>query len=225
MILICPNCAKRYRLAPGSIGPAGRQVRCHACGQAWHAIPDSATPPPPAPPPPLAAPPQRAGADLPPVPPPLPPPAPSAPPASSRLPAIVAWLGVAVLVAIAAGAWLGRGPLVAAVPAMARYYQGLGIDVAAAPALEIRNQTSERAQEGNREVLVVRGEIHNPARDARDVPAVRVALLDGRGQEVAFALADALASRLEPGAATRFDVTIPEPPAAAETYRVTLEHH
>jgi hypothetical protein len=159
----------------------------------------------------------------PPVPPPLPPPAPHPTPGARRLPAILAWLGVALLVAVAAGAWLGRAALVEAMPALARYYQGLGIDVAAPPGLEIRNQTSQRSTEGPREVLIVRGEIRNAGQVARDVPAVRVALLDASGEEVAFALVDAQSQHLEPGATTGFEVTIPEPPATAESYRVTLE--
>lgn len=218
MILICPSCAKRYRLAPGAIGPAGRQVRCHACGHAWHALPEHAEPP-------EAAPPRRAEPEPPPVPPPPLPPRPAPAPTARRMPrpaAMLAWLAVAVLLGLGGLAWLGRDWLVGLAPGLGRYYAGLGIEVTTAPSLEIRNQITERRLDGERELLIVRGEVHNPAADARDVPAVRVALLDGKGAEVAFALVNAQAGRLEGGAAASFEATIPDPPATAESYRVTL---
>lgn len=214
MILICPNCAKRYRLAPGSLGAAGRMVRCQGCGHVWRAMPEATLPPgalPPEPPPTEDA--------LPPV---MPPRAP-APPPPSRLAGLAAWSVVVLLLAIIGGLWVGRERIVAAVPALARYYAGLGIAVRVPPSLEIRQQTSERRRDGERELLLVTGEVFNPSAEARDVPAVRVALLDGRGAEVAFALVNAAAARLEPGAATAFEVVIPDPPAAAVSYRVTLE--
>jgi hypothetical protein len=132
-------------------------------------------------------------------------------------------LVVVLLLAVIGGLWVGRERLVAAVPALARYYAGLGIAVRVPPGLEIRHQTSERRRDGDRELLLVRGEVFNPAAEARDVPAVRVALLDGRGAEVAFALVNAAESRLDPGGSAAFEVVIPDPPATAESYRVTLE--
>ncbi|MEO8812997.1 MAG: MJ0042-type zinc finger domain-containing protein [Caulobacteraceae bacterium] len=37
MILTCPNCATRYLTEDRQIGPAGRRVRCEACGHQWSA--------------------------------------------------------------------------------------------------------------------------------------------------------------------------------------------
>lgn len=214
MILICPSCAKRYRLAPGSLGAGGRMVRCQGCGHVWRAMPEATLPPGALPPEP--SPPEE------PLPPPVPPRAP-APAPSARLAGLVAWLVVLLLLVVIGGLWVARERVVAAVPALARYYAGLGIAVRVPSGLEIRHQTSERRRDADRELLLVRGEVFNPADEARDVPAVRVALLDRHGAEVAFALVNAAASRLEPGTAAGFEVVIPDPPATAESYRVTLE--
>jgi predicted Zn finger-like uncharacterized protein len=46
MILTCPACAARYRLADDAIPPEGRIVRCASCQHSWHEKP---APPAPAP--------------------------------------------------------------------------------------------------------------------------------------------------------------------------------
>ena len=40
MILTCPSCGTQYVVKEGAIPPAGRQVRCKACGHSWREIPD-----------------------------------------------------------------------------------------------------------------------------------------------------------------------------------------
>lgn len=42
MILTCPNCASRYFVDDAKLGPAGKQVRCAACGTKWMAQPPQA---------------------------------------------------------------------------------------------------------------------------------------------------------------------------------------
>jgi predicted Zn finger-like uncharacterized protein len=37
MLIVCPSCATSYMIAPGSLGPAGRMVRCARCKTAWFA--------------------------------------------------------------------------------------------------------------------------------------------------------------------------------------------
>lgn len=41
MIITCPNCQTRYKVANDSIGAVGRQVMCAACKTAWLATPDA----------------------------------------------------------------------------------------------------------------------------------------------------------------------------------------
>jgi predicted Zn finger-like uncharacterized protein len=42
MILTCPSCGTQYVVKDGAIPPAGRQVRCKACGHSWREVPVSA---------------------------------------------------------------------------------------------------------------------------------------------------------------------------------------
>ena len=42
MILTCPSCGTQYVVKDGAIPPAGRQVRCKACGHSWREIPGQA---------------------------------------------------------------------------------------------------------------------------------------------------------------------------------------
>ena len=38
MILTCPNCATRFFVDAQAIGPAGRRVKCDACGTVWMGV-------------------------------------------------------------------------------------------------------------------------------------------------------------------------------------------
>jgi len=49
MRITCPSCQTSYRLPEGSVGAAGRDVRCARCGESWHAAPEPAETPEPAP--------------------------------------------------------------------------------------------------------------------------------------------------------------------------------
>ena len=46
MIITCPSCRTRFQIAPASLGSAGRTVRCSSCGERWFVEPFTELPPP-----------------------------------------------------------------------------------------------------------------------------------------------------------------------------------
>jgi predicted Zn finger-like uncharacterized protein len=42
MILTCPSCGTQYAVKDGAIPEGGRKVRCAACGNSWHQMPEDA---------------------------------------------------------------------------------------------------------------------------------------------------------------------------------------
>lgn len=44
MIITCPNCHTRYKLASDALSAAGRQVQCAACSELWYATPSFPAP-------------------------------------------------------------------------------------------------------------------------------------------------------------------------------------
>ena len=230
MILICPECATRYRLADNAIGAEGRSVRCKACGHRWHATlasvaaaelaADATAARPPTPP--AALPPAPAAAE-PPEPAPLPPPlAGGSRTRRDRALGAVAWLCLALLVLVLTAAYLGRNQVVEAFPSMATIYQRVGLRVELRSGLELRNLSSVRSEENGRPLLVVTGEIHNTSDQQRSLPRVRVALLDESRGEIEFGLFDAVDRTMAAGASTRFEARLLDPPESAKTYSVSL---
>lgn len=49
MLIVCPNCASPYEVAPDKVGAAGRSVRCARCRTVWFATAQSTEPVEPAP--------------------------------------------------------------------------------------------------------------------------------------------------------------------------------
>jgi predicted Zn finger-like uncharacterized protein len=209
MIITCPNCQTRYQIAPESLGESGRTVRCSGCGQRW-----------------FAAPPAEAASA-----PPLPPASPALSHVATPSPAagrkqrrgsLLGWLLLTLLVLLAAALLAGRNEIVAQFPQVLPLYQRLGIPVRLPLGVEFRDLGSEQRIADGRRQLVVSGGIVNVSGQARDLPPIRVGLLDKERREIDSARFDPPQPTLEPGAMARFTVTVQEPPEAAESFTVSF---
>lgn len=143
--------------------------------------------------------------------------------ASSRsTAATLGWLAVLLLLLILTGLVLGRNELVALAPQTAPIYQRMGLPVTQAIGLELSGIVSERLGDGDREVLRITGTVRNVAGTEREVPPLRIALLDDGRNEVLVQEIEPPQAVLADGASSRFSVDLDDPPAAARNFSVTF---
>lgn len=202
MIITCPSCRTRFRIAPASLGSAGRTVRCSSCGERWFVEPFTELAPPPlaemAIEPPAAARPARRDGGR----------------AGLLLASLAALLVVAALV--------GRNEIAARLPTTVPLYQLLGLPLELPLGMEFRELSSVQRVDAGQAVLVVTGEIANVSGQSRDVPPIRVALLDADRRELDFGLFDPPQPALGPGGQTRFEVQLGAPPPEASDFTVSF---
>lgn len=241
MILTCSSCSTRYYADDAAIGPAGRTVRCAACGFSWFAEPqlELRTHA-------VAA----AGAEQRPEPPakePLtrervermrratetPGPAPSAA-AKFRAQqaermrrertraAVVVWGATgAALAASATGMVAFRQDVAELWPRSASAFAALGLDVNVY-GLEFYDLAVERDFDGATPVLTVSGEVRNIGRDDKLVPPVRLSLRDTRSHEI-FEVVNAITDQpIAAGAAVPFQIRVENPPTDAVDLEATF---
>lgn len=136
---------------------------------------------------------------------------------------IIGIAAAVLVVAIIAGLFFGRGFIIGLWPGAAGIYAmvGLGGEELGA-GLEIRDVTSARTVEGGVDALVVSGVVANVSKDDRQVPMLRVGLLDGNGVEVQHVVAAPLKNRLPAGQNIAFKAQLPEPSALARRLEVTF---
>jgi predicted Zn finger-like uncharacterized protein len=209
MILTCPECSTRYLVDPRNLGATGRLVRCANCAHTWHQTPPEDAPQPVDVPLELAAP-AAAESDtrlrgegrvqLP------------ALPTPRRGSSVVGWLAYAalVLVVIAAGAYLTRAQLVSRWPQLAQYYEMLGIpvEISQASSFDFHNVTTTRDTENGLPALIIQGEVVNVSNVAKQVPKLKVTLLNSAKHELqswSFTVSD---DRMLPGASVPFRTSI-----------------
>ncbi len=236
MIITCPNCETQFNVDAAAFIPNGRTVRCAKCSHKWtQRPPESAEAPaeaaddvPAAAP--AAPPPDAAGDDLDddedipeiverPV---VPDVAPTR--RRGRVAAIGGWAAlVLVVVAVLGGAFFARQPIVELWPPAGQLYALIGFPVASPyDGLEIGEPALKQTRDGESTVLVVSGEIANTSEDVREVPRLRVALLNVRGDEITNWSFTATATALAPGDATGFTTSYRDPPENARGVEVTF---
>lgn len=251
MILSCPSCGARFKIASEKLGSTGRTVRCSKCSHTWHAAPaeEEATPAEAA-----AEAPQQSGSETPPRADEMLSQHSTASPASdegvqafeqslragryrpfdetepetetrrSARGVVIGWLLlILVLVGGAAGLWQFRAQVVAQVPQAAQLYQFAGIEVPAASAgLELRDVTRTRRLVDGQSLLVIEGRIANTSEAERTVPTLRVALYDAAGDEVIAWTFQAAQRTLPPGGETSFSTQREDPPSTAREFALTF---
>ena len=240
MILTCTSCSTRYYADDAAIGPAGRTVRCAACGFSWFAEAQLEL---------------REAADAPEAvagaghskPEPItrerverlrraaeqPGPAPSAAAKfraqqaermrRERARAVVAVWGAtgAALAASATGMVAFRQDVAEIWPRSASAFAALGLEVNVY-GLEFYDLSVERAFDGPTPILLVSGEVRNIGRDNKMVPPVRVSLRDGQSQEI-FDLVNVITEEpLAAGASAPFQIRVENPPVDAVDLEATF---
>ena len=211
MILTCPECSTRYHVDPASVGASGRTVRCASCGNRWLAKPPADAP-------------QMIELD----------PATLAPPRLSPVvtpddargrgsASLVGWLAGVLMILVVASAVIGRNEIVAGFPASAAIYQWVGLPITLRLGLQFEGVVSKRLDEGGIAVLVVEGGIINLTEQQRQVPPIRVTLLDSGGRRLQQELFRAKDSELDAGGKTRFSGRLVNPAEQARHFSVTFE--
>lgn len=231
MILTCPDCATRYFVEDGRIGPDGRAVRCAACGTRWtahaeeplelevepsEAFETAATVEPAE---------TTATADFHTLP-------------ADELPKAfrgraqtrakvreaattgVVWAGLGgVLVLLLVAAVVLRQNIAQLWPTTAGAYAMAGLPVNLV-GLAIEDQHAQPALKDGRAVLVVSGALRNIRDRAVAPPPLRISLLNAAGKPVAVEIADPGGARIPPGEARRFIVNVFDPPVSAADVQI-----
>lgn len=237
MILTCPACATRFRVAdPELAGAAGRTVRCGNCGHVWRESPPALSSLYPRDPPSGEAASQlevvRAEPETPAVPPaPVaqldvsrldgprredPPRAPPAGPQKPRYSRVIVAAGLLLLAT--GGALLVRHEFASTSPPSGLSAAARQTSVASGTGLVIRKIEPARTGGG----LTIEGEIANLGTVAHDVPRLRVALQDAAEKVIQSEVVDPPKPRLEPGEVVHFETPFAHPPEDATGVVVTF---
>ncbi|WP_313412595.1 DUF3426 domain-containing protein, partial [Rhodospirillum rubrum] len=125
---------------------------------------------------------------------------------------------------LALGGWFLRDPLVALVPGLAPVYTALGIDVTD-PRSEVifQNVVSTLETRDETRLLVVRGLLFNPSDENREVPRLRLTVIDDSQKVLQQVTAAPPQSVLAPGAQIPFEVSMENPSQLATGFRVVFD--
>ncbi len=202
MIIRCSACTTRYLVDPAAFGVAGRRVRCVRCGHVWDQFPPKK---------------RRERADWGGTPIDVP----VRPGSTVRRRDPSLWIGLAaaglVVAVVLAGLALARNTIVEAWPDTVRHYDAVGLSIAVplTDGLRIADVQSERVQEGERTVLLVRGVVESAIGRPRALPALQAVLADEAGNELHRWPIAAVSRVLEGGQSTAFEGWLEDPPEGA----------
>ncbi len=215
MFLSCPDCHTKFKIDPAVLGEAGRKVRCAKCAYTWHQMPEVEE----VEEEPIEAIPEPEELDI-----IRPASRPTPEPPTSGGGVLVGWLALTIVVlALGAGGVYLRQSVVEAWPPALRLYQTVGLSVAVPGyGLEFSNISSSQTYEGDVVVLSVSGDITNTSEEVKQIPRVRVGLVNAAGRELYFWTFKALESELGPGLSTKMQGTLKSPPEAAKRLAVTF---
>jgi predicted Zn finger-like uncharacterized protein len=222
MRITCPSCASGYDVPDGAIGPAGRKVRCRACGASWMqagpggAEPEAAS---------VAPVEVERPAAVPAAPIPIEDAAPADPfehkaPFAPRRPAIrgpLIALGLVLLVLLLGGAvaLIAFGPNQVA--------NGLGLSDRRVPlGIAITKQPDWRMIAGGSELFAVSGRIWNPTQTEQPVPDIRAELKDAAGKTVYSWTITRPQARLAAGQSIDFDAAAVDVPRSSAKIAVSF---
>jgi predicted Zn finger-like uncharacterized protein len=206
MILTCPSCETQYFADDSTIGESGRTVKCATCGHSWFVNPQGI-----------------AGHE------------PAAAPAAhevyrervreqrrrkSRFAALLSWIVTAgVFFTLGVAAIIFRNDVVKFWPESATAYKRVGFSVNRF-GLEFENIERSRTFNDTIPVVTVSGKAVNVARSTVVTPAVRVSLMDERGNEVALKFGSITPGELDAGATGTFMIVLEQAPM--ESFEIEL---
>ena len=147
----------------------------------------------------------------------------AAPAPGSRPPGWLGWAAAGIFVVTAlAGLALARNAIVANWPGTVQIYDAAGLPIQAphTDGLRIAGVESERIDDGDRTILLVRGVVENTTEDSRRVPALRAVLADDAGREVYRWRVAVVARVLDGGQSTTFTSWLARPPERAARFSV-----
>ncbi|HEX8167812.1 MAG TPA: zinc-ribbon domain-containing protein [Beijerinckiaceae bacterium] len=236
MLIVCPSCASEYMIDPARIGADGRTVRCASCRETFFVagepelteeelaeteefntfLAGQPTAWPGSQPallgdaesgrsdPEAAERPAKRRTVL---------PAAALAALASRIAAVPRTPLLALAVAaLAAGAVLGREPIVKGFPAAARLYAAVGLPVNPL-GLDLKGVRSELVMSGSDQFLVVEGEILNLRGRELDVPPLRLSVRGAGGLALYTWTSEPPRKTLGPAETARFRARLASPPA------------
>jgi predicted Zn finger-like uncharacterized protein len=161
MIVICPNCSKRYMLDDNLLPQEGRQVRCIACHHVWRQIPDLE---------PLMSGPSLKGIPNEPFEMSL---------SSERRSGWLGWIILlAIILSLMSALTFGRNLVVKYWPQTERFYELIGLSVnPPGTGLSIANATSLIHQGDPKDTIQITGDVINTSDRVRPIPPLKISLM------------------------------------------------